>query len=113
MKSAVKKQTKFKIKSGDLVKVVAGDSKGSQGKVVSVITKKDRVLIEGVNMVTKHQKPSATNPEGGILKVEAPVHISNVALVDPLTGTTTRVGRKLDAQGKLVRFAKKSGQEIK
>lgn len=106
-------QPKLKIRRGDLVQVTAGDSKGKQGKVIEVITKNSRVLVEGANMVSKHTKPSAASPNGGIVKKEAPLHISNLMLVDSKTGKPTRVGRKQNAEGKLVRFAKKSGEEIK
>ncbi len=104
---------KIKLRKGDLVKVVAGDSKGTQGKIVEVITAKNRAIVEGANLVSKHTKPNAANPNGGIVKQEAAIHISNLALVDPKTGAATRVGRKLNADGKLVRVAKKSGEEIK
>jgi large subunit ribosomal protein L24 len=104
---------KIKLRKGDLVKVVAGDSKGSQGKIVEVIKATNRAVVEGANMVSKHTKPNAANPNGGIVKQEAAIHISNLALIDPKTGGTTRVGRKLNADGKLVRVAKKSGEEIK
>ena len=107
------KQPKLKIRKGDLVKVIAGDSKGSQGKVLEVITATSRVLVEGANMVSKHTKPNATNPNGGIIKQEAALHISNVMLIDPKSGEPTRVGRKKNEAGKLVRVAKKSGEEIK
>jgi len=106
-------QPKLKIKKGDLVKVIAGDSKGSQGKVLEVLVAKSRVLVEGANMVSKHTKPNATSPNGGIIKQEAALHISNVMLVDPKSGEATRVGRKKNSEGKLVRVAKKSGEEIK
>jgi len=106
-------QPKLKIKKGDLVKVIAGDSKGSQGKVLEVLVSKSRVLVEGANMVSKHTKPNATSPNGGIVKQEAALHISNVMLVDPKTGAPTRVGRTKNSAGKLVRVAKKSGEEIK
>ncbi|MBC7398415.1 MAG: 50S ribosomal protein L24 [Mucilaginibacter sp.] len=106
-------QGKLKIRKGDLVKVIAGDSKGSQGKIVEVILAKNRAIVEGANMVSKHTKPNAANPNGGIVKQEAAIHISNLALVDPKTGVATRVGRKLNDAGKLVRVAKKSGEEIK
>jgi len=105
--------TKLKIKKGDLVKVIAGDSKGSQGKVLEVIIAKNRAIVEGANMVSKHTKPNATNPNGGIVKQEAAIHISNLAVVDPKSGKPTRVGRTKNAAGKLVRVAKKSGEEIK
>ncbi len=106
-------QPKLKIRKGDTVKVIAGDSKGQQGKVLSVSLAKSTVVVEGVNMVTKHMKPNAQNTNGGIVKVEAPLNVSNVMLVDPKSGAATRVGRKLNSEGKLVRFAKKSGEEIK
>ena len=104
---------KLKIRKGDLVKVIAGDSKGSQGKIVEIIVDKNRAIVEGANLVSKHTKPNAANPNGGIVKQEAAIHISNLALVDPKTGATTRVGRKKNDAGKLVRVAKKSGEEIK
>ena len=106
-------QGKLKIRKGDLVKVIAGDSKGSQGKIVEVILAKNRAIVEGANMVSKHTKPNAANPNGGIVKQEAAIHISNLALVDPKSGVATRVGRKLNDAGKLVRVVKKSGEEIK
>ncbi|RYU90645.1 50S ribosomal protein L24 [Mucilaginibacter terrigena] len=107
------KPAKLKIRKGDLVKVIAGDSKGSQGKIVEIIIDKNRAVVEGANMVSKHTKPNAANPNGGIVKQEAAIHISNLALVEPSTGKTTRVGRKLNDAGKLVRVSKKSGEEIK
>ena len=107
------KQPKLKIRKGDLVKVIAGDSKGQQGKVQEVLVAKSRIIVEGVNLVSKHTKPNAATPNGGIIKKEAALHISNVQLVDPKSGKTTRVGRKLNADGKLVRVAKISGEEIK
>ncbi len=107
------KKVKLKIRKGDLVKVIAGDSKGQQGKVTEIIVDKNRAVVEGVNMISKHTKPNAANPNGGIVKKEAAIHISNLALVDPKSGETTRVGRKKNDAGKLVRVAKKSGEEIK
>jgi large subunit ribosomal protein L24 len=106
-------QKKLNIKKGDNVMVVTGNSKGQKGKVLEVIREKDRAIVEGVNMVKKHTKPNAANPQGGIIEKEAPVHISNVMLVDPKSGKPTRVGRRLGADGKLVRYSKKSGEEIK
>lgn len=106
-------QAKIKIRKGDLVKVIAGDSKGQQGKVQEVLVAKSRVVVEGINLISKHTKPNAATPNGGIIKKEAALHISNVQLVDPKSGKTTRVGRKLNADGKLVRVAKISGEEIK
>jgi large subunit ribosomal protein L24 len=105
--------TKLKIRKGDLVQVIAGDSKGSQGKIVEVILSKGRAIVEGANMVSKHTKPNAAKPNGGILKQEAAIHISNLMLVDPTSGKATRVGRKKNEAGKLVRIAKSSGEEIK
>ncbi|NVJ89174.1 MAG: 50S ribosomal protein L24 [Flavobacteriaceae bacterium] len=96
---------KFKIKSGDTVKVIAGDHKGSEGKVLQIIKDKDRVLVEGVNLVSKHNKPSAQNPQGGIVKKEASLHISNVMLVED--GTAVRVGYKVDGDTK-TRISKKT-----
>lgn len=104
---------KFKIKSGDTVKVIAGANKGSEGRVQRVIAKTERVIVEGVNMVSKHQKPSATNPQGGIVEVEAPIHISNLMLVDPKSGEPTRVGRRVEENGDIVRYAKNSKEIIK
>lgn len=106
-------QPKLHIRKGDTVKVIAGDDKGKTGKVLEVLLEKRRVVVEGVNVVTKHTKPSAGKPEGGIKKTEATIHISNVMLVDPASGKTTRVGRKLGDSGKLQRFAKKTGELIK
>ena len=100
---------KFKIKSGDTVKVIAGDHKGSEGKVVKILKDKDRVVVEGVNMVSKHTKPSAANPQGGIVKKEAPLHISNVALVE--NGEAVRVGYKVEGDTK-TRISKKTKNAI-
>ena len=105
--------SKLHIKKGDTVYVNAGDNKGQTGKVLKVFVKEQRALVEVVNMVSKSQKPSAKNPQGGIVKMEAPIQISNLNVVDPKTGKPTRIGRKLNADGKLVRYAKKSGEEIK
>lgn len=102
---------KFKIKSGDTVKVIAGDHKGSEGKVLQILKDKDRVVVEGVNMVSKHTKPSAANPQGGIVKKEAPLHISNIALIE--NGETVRVGYDIDKEsGKKVRVSRKSDKAI-
>jgi large subunit ribosomal protein L24 len=106
-------QLKLKIRKGDLVKVIAGDSKGQQGKISQVILKDNRAVVEGVNMVSKHTKPNAANPNGGIVKMEAALHVSNLMLIDPKTGNATRVGKMKNAEGKSVRMAKKSGEEIK
>lgn len=107
---------KIKIRKGDLVKVIAGNSKGTEGKVLEILTEKNRAIVEGANIVKKHAKPSAANPNGGIIEKEAGIHISNLALIDPKTGKPTRVGRKVvevDGKKKIVRIAKKSGEEIK
>ena len=101
------------IKKGDTVYVNAGEDKGRTGKVLKVFVEKQRAIVEGLNMVSKSQKPSAKNPQGGIVKQEAAIHISNLNVLDPKTGKPTRIGRKLNADGKLVRYAKKSGEEIK
>jgi large subunit ribosomal protein L24 len=106
-------QKKLNIKKGDSVIVIAGDEKGQRGKVLEVIREKGRAIVEGVNMVKKHTKPNAASPQGGIIPQEAPVNLSNLQLVDPKTGKPTRIGRRLNDDGKLVRYAKKSGEEIK
>ena len=105
--------SKLHIKKGDTVYVNAGEDKGKTGKVVKVLVDKQRAIVEGVNVVSKSQKPNAKNPQGGIVKMEAPIHISNLNVVDPKSGKPTRIGRRLNEDGKLVRFAKKSGDEIK
>ena len=105
--------SKIHIKKDDNVIVIAGADKGKTGKVLKVLVEKNRALVEGVNMVSKSTKPSAQNPQGGIVKQEAPIHISNLSLVDPKSGKATRVGIKVTEDGKKVRIAKKSGEEIK
>ena len=102
---------KLKIKSGDVVKVIAGDHKGSEGKVLRVDREKNKAIVEGVNMVSKHTKPSAKSPQGGIVKKEAPIHISNLALIDPKSKSATKVGIKVEGDKK-VRFSKKSNQVV-
>ena len=105
---------KLKIKKNDTVVVLAGTSKGKEGKVIKVYLSTNRAIVEGVNMISKHTKPNAANPQGGILKQEASINISNLMLVDPKSGQPTRIGRMRDEKtGKLVRFAKKSGEVIK
>ena len=106
-------QKKIHIKKGDQVIVNTGEYKGQKGRVLNVDREKNRAIVEGVNMVSKHTKPNANNPQGGITKQEAAVHISNLNLVDPSSGEATRIGRKLSDNNKLVRYAKKSGEEIK
>jgi large subunit ribosomal protein L24 len=106
--------SKLHIKKGDTVKVIAGNSKGQEGKIIEVLVAKSRALVEGVNMVSKHTKPNAANPQGGIVKQEASIHISNLMVVDPTSGEATRIGRKIDEKtGKLTRYSKKSGEVIK
>ena len=105
--------SKLHIKKNDTVVVLAGEDKGKTGKVLKVLVEKNRALVEGVNMVSKSTNPSAKNPQGGIVKQEAPIHISNLSLVDPKSGKATRVGIKVTEDGKKVRIAKKSGEEIK
>lgn len=104
---------KLHIKKGDTVYVNAGNSKGQTGKVLEVRVKDQRAVVEGVNLVSKHTKPNSKSPQGGIEKKEAPIHISNLQPLDPKSGKATRVGRKPGADGKLVRYSKKSGEEIK
>lgn len=104
-------QQKLSIKVGDTVKVISGESRGQEGKILSIDRKKMRAIVEGLNMVKKHAKPSAADPQGGIVEKEASIHVSNLMLVH--NGQATRVGRKMDAKGNLVRYSKKSGEEIK
>ncbi len=103
--------TKLKIKTGDNVRVIAGDHKGSEGKVLRVLRDKNKAIVEGVNMVSKHVKPSATNPQGGIVKKEAAIHISNIALIDTKTNSVTKVAYKVEGDKK-VRVSKKSNQAL-
>lgn len=102
---------KVKIKKGDQVIVLAGGDKGKKGEVVRVIPDKNRAVVQNVNMIKKHTKPSANNPQGGIVEMEAPIHISNLSIIDPDTGEPTRVGYRIE-DDKKVRFAKKSGKSI-
>ena len=104
--------SKLHIRKGDEVIVLAGDDKGRKGNVLKVVVAKQRALVEGVNMVSKSMKPSAKNPQGGIVKQEAPIHVSNLSLIDPKSGKATRVGMKKTDDGKKVRVAKKSGEVI-
>ena len=107
---------KLHIKKGDTVYVLAGDDKGKTGRVLSVDAKKYRAIVEGINMVSKSTKPTAQHPQGGIIKMEAPIHLSNLNLVDPKSGRVakpTRVGFRKNEEGKTVRYSKKSGEEIK
>ncbi len=106
-------QKKFNIRKGDTVIVLSGEYKGQQGKILKMELKSERAIVEGINLVSKNTKPNAKNPQGGIIKKEAPIHVSNLMLVDPATGKPTRVGKKRTETGKLVRYSKKSGEEIK
>jgi large subunit ribosomal protein L24 len=100
------------VKKGDTVIVITGKDKGKKGRVLAAFPKKDRVLVEGINLVKKHARPSQANPQGGILTQETPIHVSNVSLIDPKSGKPTRVGYKVLDNGKKVRVAKKSGEVI-
>ncbi|MCX6301826.1 MAG: 50S ribosomal protein L24 [Bacteroidia bacterium] len=106
-------QKKIHIKKGDTVMVITGESKGQKGRVLSVDRAKERAIVESVNMVSKHTKPNSKSPQGGIVKKEAPIHLSNLMLIDPASGKPTRVGKRLNEKNKLVRYSKKSGEEIK
>lgn len=109
------KQKKLHVKKGDDVKVIAGNDRGKEGRVLAVFPKRDRVLVEGINMRIHHEKPSQQNQQGGRMEREAPVHISNVMVIDPNTGEPTRIGRKRieeDGRGRWVRYSKKSGEII-
>ena len=105
---------KIKIIKNDIVIVTTGNSKGVKGKVIKVFLKENKAMVEGANLISKHTKPNAANPQGGIIKQEAKIHISNLMLIDPKSGEPTKVGRKRDEKtGKLVRVAKKTGEVIK
>jgi large subunit ribosomal protein L24 len=106
-------QKKLHIKKGDTVMAITGESKGQKGRILSVDRRKDRVIVEGLNMISKHTKPNAKAPQGGILRKEAPIHISNLMLIDPASGKPTRIGRRLNQKNKLVRYSRKSGEEIR
>ena len=105
--------SRLNIKKGDTVYVLAGEDKGRKGRVLSVDADKNRAVVEGINIVSKSTKPSAKHPQGGIIKMEAPINISNLALLDPKSGKPTRVGIRIGENGEKVRYAKKSGEEIK
>ena len=105
--------SKLHIKKGDMVYVNAGEDKGKTGRVLKVDIEKQRAIGEGVNMISKSTKPSAKHPQGGIVKQEASIHISNLNVLDPKTNKPTRIGRRLGENGKLVRYSKSSGEEIK
>ncbi|AEI48114.1 50S ribosomal protein L24 [Runella slithyformis] len=112
MERKYNKQPKLHIRTGDTVKVIAGNSKGQSGKVTKVLVEKQRAIVEGVNLITKHIKPTAANPQGELKKTEGSIHISNLMLVDPATGQPTRIGRKVNEEGKLQRYSKESGKFI-
>ena len=105
--------TKLYIRKGEIVRVIAGESKGSEGKILSIDAKKYKAVVEGINMVSKHTKPNAQYTDGGIIKKEAPIHISNLMVIDPKSGEPTRIGRRKDKKGKSQRYAKKSGEILK
>ena len=105
--------SKLHIKKGDTVIVNAGDDRGKQGRVVRVLVSKNKAVVEGVNVVSKSTKPSAKHPQGGIVNMEAPIHVSNLSLIDPKSGKATRIGRRVNENGVKVRYSKKSGEEIK
>ena len=106
-------QKKLHIKKGDTVFVNTGENKGKKGRVLEVDRDKYRAIVEWINMISKHTKPNAKSPNGGIIKKEAPVNLSNLMLIDPTSGEPTRIGRKIGEKGKLIRYSKKSGEEIK
>lgn len=112
MENNKKVTTKLHVKKGDTVMVISGASKGKKGRVLEVIIKTNRAIIEGLNIVKRHTKPNAQHPNGGIIEKEAPIHISNLKVIDN-AGNATRIGRRLDEKGKLVRYSKKSGEVIK
>tara|TARA_B100000287_G_scaffold388133_1_gene397206 strand:- start:185 stop:508 length:324 start_codon:yes stop_codon:yes gene_type:complete len=106
--------SKIKIKKGDIVSVSTGNSKGLKGKVIKIFPSENKAMVEGVNLVSRHTKPNAANPQGGIIKQESKIHISNLVMLDPKTGEKTKIGRRIDEKtGKLVRYSKKSGEAIK
>jgi large subunit ribosomal protein L24 len=112
MEIKANKKTKLHVKKGDTVMVIAGNAKGKSGAIKQMIIDKNRAIVEGVNLMTKHVKPNAQSPQGGIEKIEASIHLSNLMVVDPSTGKATRTGRKLNEKGKLQRFSKESGKFI-
>jgi large subunit ribosomal protein L24 len=103
--------SKIKIKKGDVVRIISGASRGKEGKVLEILVDADKALVEGQNMVSRHTKPNTKNPQGGIIKKEAPIHISNLLVIDG-KGNPTRIGRRVE-NGKIVRYSKKSGEVIK
>lgn len=105
--------SKMHIKKGDIVYVLAGEDRGKQGRVLKVLVQKQKAIVEGINIVTKATKPNAQHPQGGLIKMEAPIQLSNIALIDPKSGKPTRVSLRRDDKGNLIRISKKSGEEIK
>ncbi|GAB4334424.1 MAG: 50S ribosomal protein L24 [Flammeovirgaceae bacterium] len=103
---------KFHVKKGDTVMVISGNHKGKSGKITKILREKERAIVEGINIITKHIKPTPQKPEGGLVKEEGSIHISNLMLIDPKTGEKTRVGRRRDNNGKLKRFSKKTKEFI-
>jgi len=112
MERKYNKQPKLHVRSGDTVIVIAGNAKGKKGKISQILVEKQRAVVEGVNMITKHVKPTAQNPQGELKQMEGTIHLSNLQLVDPATGQPTRTGRKLNDKGKLQRFSKKTGNLV-
>jgi len=106
-------QKKLHVKKGDTVMVITGESKGQKGRVLDVDRNKNRAIVEGVNLVSRHTKPHSKAPQGGIIKKEAPIQISNLMLIDPTSGKPSRIGKRLNSKNKLVRYSKKSEEEIK
>lgn len=104
---------KYHIKKGDTVMIITGNDKGKQGRVLEIITKKDKAIVEGINLISKHTKPNATSPQGGIIKKEAPIHVSNLKLVDTSNNQPTRTRKEKNDKGGIVRISKKTGEEIK
>jgi large subunit ribosomal protein L24 len=105
-------KAKLHVKKGDQVIVLTGKDKGKKGRILEAYPSEQRVLVEGVNIVKRHTRPNPTNPQGGIIEKEAPIHVSNVAIVDPKTGGPTRIGKKILSDGTKVRYAKKSGEVL-
>ena len=101
---------KLKVKTGDVVRVITGEDKGKEGKITRVFIDRNKAIVSGVNMVSKHVKPGAKNPQGGIVKTEAPIHVSNLMLVED--GKTVKVGYRIDENGKKIRFSKRTNKQI-
>lgn len=113
MERKFNKQQKLHVRKGDTVKILSGNDRGKEGKILEILTDKNRAIVEDINMITKHQKPSAGKPDGGIKKVEGTIHLSNLMLIEPGTGKAVRTGRKKNSTGKLQRYSKKTGEFIK